>query len=232
MTREEWIRDLRKIYAPVAVLSETSEKTVLRLRHRALGKDLVVRSYPSAVPAYEFLKRRRAPGFPEVYDTVPCADGCIVLEEWIESLPLSDYLLRSLFSYAGAAKILKKAALSLSVLHENGFVHRDLKPKNILITEKGALYIADLEAGRAVREGDDTTRLGTAGFAAPEQYVGKSDPRSDLFALGVILNVMLTGRHPSERLPQSKKARRVIKKATAQNPDDRYQSALDFADAL
>ena len=79
---------------------------------------------------------------------------------------------------------------------------------------------------------DRAVRLGTAGFAAPEQYVGASDQRADIFALGVLLNVMLTGRHPSEMLPESRHARRIIEKATSMNPEQRFASAEEFKRAL
>ena len=231
MTREEYVRGLREIFTPAQVLSRGEDKTVLRLRHRRSGRDLVLRSYPGRTPVYDYLKETRVRGFPEVYDVISCSDGRIVLEEWVEGTPLSDLLERSLFTYRAASKILVRAAGALQVLHGAGFVHRDIKPKNILLTPSGEPVILDLETARPVKTGDDTHRLGTAGFAAPEQFVGKSDPRSDVYALGVTLCVMLTGRHPSEAMPRGR-AGRIVRKATATDPADRYADAGDFADAL
>lgn len=232
MTRAEWESEILKIYLPVEKLSAKEGKTVLHLRHRTLKKDLVMRGLNEKAPAYGFLKSHPIVGFPRVYDMIACEDGCVVLEEWIEGESVDQKLEIALFSYRGASKILRQAALSLALLHEKGFVHRDIKPGNLILTETGKVYLADLETGRLVKNGPDTRRLGTAGFAAPEQYLGRSDCRSDIYALGVTLGVMLTGRHPSEKMPDAGKARRIIRKATETDPTKRYQSALDFADAL
>ena len=72
-----------------------------------------------------------------------------------------------------------------------------------MISNDGTVKLIDFNASRRVTEGkrSDTVNLGTVGYAPPEQYgVAQSDPRSDIYALGVLLNVMLTGRHPSDRL--------------------------------
>ena len=65
--------------------------------------------------------------------------------------------------------------------------------------------------------------IGTTGFAAPEQFgIAQTDNRTDIFSLGILLNVMLTGEHPSRHLYQGKRLARVIQKCTQIAPDKRY----------
>ena len=74
--------------------------------------------------------------------------------------------------------------------------------------------------------------LGTTGFAAPEQYgMGQSDNRSDIYSLGVLMNVMLTGQHPSRQIAPGRFGR-IIRKCTMTNPAGRYQTVLDLMEVL
>lgn len=232
MTRLEQEQKLREVYGVVAALSRKPDKTVLRLRHKELGRDLVFRGYADPVPVYEYLKGVRAQGLPEVYDVIPCEDGQVVLEEWIDGAPLEYLLENGLFTYRAARTILLDLCEALNALHSAGFVHRDVKPANVIIRKNGHAVLVDQETGRMAKDTPDTHRLGTTGYAAPEQYVGTSSPQSDVYALGVLLNLMLTGRHPSEALPRSGTARRIIQRATAMNPSARYPDAAAFSLAL
>ncbi|MBP5289733.1 MAG: serine/threonine protein kinase [Clostridia bacterium] len=232
MTRAEYEKVLRGIYGVVSTLSRKEDKTVLRLRHRALERDLVLRSYPGEVPAYEYLKGIRAAGLPAVYDVIRCEDGSVVLEEWIEGSSLAEMMEEGRFSYKGAKSVLLDLCEALNALHRAGFVHRDIKPANVIVLKNGRAFLVDQETGRAAKSTPDTHRLGTTGYAAPEQYVGASSPQSDVYALGVVLNVMLTGHHPSETLTGNARARRIVQKATAMNPESRFPDAAAFAESL
>ena len=91
----------------------------------------------------------------------------------------------------------------------------------------------DFNAARRIsNNGKDTVIMGTVGYASPEQLgVGESDARTDIYAVGVLLNVMITGKHPSEKLAKGK-AGRIIRKCTSVNPDERYQSAEKLASVM
>ncbi|MBR3437056.1 MAG: serine/threonine protein kinase [Lachnospiraceae bacterium] len=232
MTVKEYLEMLYGQYELVETLSSKSTSSVLLLRHRSLQKNIVVRSSARRLAVAEYLRSIVFPNLPEVYDTVLLEDGEVILEEALEGRTLDKVLAERNLSFREAREILSAVSDALIVIHEAGFVHRDIKPKNILITETGTVKLIDFGASRAVRQNDDTVRLGTAGFAAPEQYVGASDHRADIFALGVLLNVMLTGKHPSEALPKNRHARRIIEKATSMNPDKRFSSAEEFKRAL
>lgn len=74
--------------------------------------------------------------------------------------------------------------------------------------------------------------MGTGGYIAPEQLgIAQSDIRTDIYAAGVLLNVMLTGKHPAEQIATGK-AGRIVRKCTGVNPNERYQSAENLAAAL
>jgi len=93
--------------------------------------------------------------------------------------------------------------------------------------------LIDFNASRNFSQGGiDTVILGTVGYAAPEQLgLLPTDARTDIYAAGVLLNVMLTGKHPSDRFA-SGWAGRIVRKCTALNPNDRYQTAKKLAQQL
>ena len=137
------------------------------------------------------------------------------------------------YRYLGARRVLKGVCRALSVLHERNLVHRDVKPENVLIGPNGRVVLIDFNASRRISAASrDTVVMGTVGYASPEQLgVAQSDARTDIYAAGVLLNVMLTGRHPSEELARGR-AGRIVRKSTQVNPDDRYPTAEKMADAL
>ena len=127
--------------------------------------------------------------------------GCFVVLEYIEGRPLSSLLQAERLAPKRAAQLLLLSADALSFAHEQGLVHRDLKPDNILMDTRDRPHIADF--GLAVHDDDRWPRrgevAGTPHYMAPEQVRGEShrlDGRTDLWALGVILYRMLTEHRP------------------------------------
>lgn len=168
-----------------------------------------------------------------MYDTIDTADGQTVLEEYIDGITVAALAEGGRIRYRQAKKILQGVCSALAVLHQNGFVHRDVKPENVLVRSDGQAVLVDLNISRKVTKvGRDTKIMGTVGYASPEQMgLAQSDARTDIYACGVLLNVMLTGKHPSEQLARGR-AGRIVRRCTAVNPDDRYQTARRLAWAL
>ena len=233
MTREQYVTELFGIYSLVSVLSDKNECRVLRVRNKASGKDMVVRSFPKPVSAYEDLCQIACENLPLIYDAIDLDDGQIVLEEFIEGVTVAQVMESGRYRYLGARRVLKGVCRALSVLHERNLVHRDVKPENVLIGPNGRVVLIDFNASRRISAASrDTVVMGTVGYASPEQLgVAQSDARTDIYAAGVLLNVMLTGRHPSEELARGR-AGRIVRKCTQVNPDDRYSTAEKMADAL
>ena len=233
MTTTEYLTEILQTYNLVAVLSEKNGGKVLRLRHKELKKDLVLRQYPQAVAAYNIIKTLRCENLPEVYDVIDCGDGQIVLEEYIDGMTVAQIMETGQYHPRGAQKVLHGVCNALTVLHSRSIVHRDVKPENVMVTATGRVVLIDLNAARQVTNASrDTVILGTVGYASPEQLgVSQSDARTDIYAAGVLLNVMLTGEHPSVRLANGRLGQ-IVEKCTAISPSHRYKSARKLSETL
>ncbi len=233
MTRQEYLDNLLKSYLPICRFSEKNGCQVLRVRHEALGKDLVVHSLPQPVMAYEMLCGIRAENLPEIYDVIQTEDGMIVLEEFIDGMSVAEIMEVGRYRYRDARKVLLAVCDGLMVLHARGFVHRDIKPENIMVDKNGRVVLIDFNASRRLSESRrDTVIMGTVGYASPEQLgISQSDARTDIYAVGILLNVMLTGMHPSEQMARGRVGR-IVRRCTQVNPNDRYQTAEKLSYAL
>jgi len=195
------------------------------------------------------------------------SDGLVYLVmEYVDGEPLSRLLAREApFALERAVDLARQIADGLGAAHELGIVHRDLKPDNILVTRnksgREVVKVVDFGIAKAMQEGagEALTRtglvIGTPEFMSPEQLLGDPiDARSDLYALGCILHLMLTAapafdaptreqmikRRLSENPPHAQELDpgipdsidRVIMKLLARTPDERYGSAAEVRDAL
>lgn len=192
----------------------------------AEGKSAVLRRYDGAFPLAERLLDVSCGQLAKVF-SVETADGDTVsFEEFVDGTLLSAILKRTVLTGRQACAILREVCAALEVVHGLGFVHRDVKPENIMLTADGRVVLLDLDAAAQVLGNPDTnTRLlGTAGYAAPEQFgFARCDVRADIFALGVLLNVMLTGDHPSVQLASGRFGR-IVRRCTSTTISQRYAS--------
>ena len=228
---------LRAEYEQVELLKESSRGSVRLIRHRATGRRLILRNYVGNAEVYQKLLGYACPNLPRTLEVARRGTGegaeNLVLEEYIEGDTL-DFLLReALFTPEETRKIARQLCRALWVLHSLGAVHRDVKPENVILRGDEAVLI-DFDAARLHKEEgeSDTQILGTTGFAAPEQYgLSQTDRRTDIYALGILINVMLTGQHPSKRQAEGRLGR-VVERCTRVNPARRYSNALRLMDAL
>ena len=113
-------------------------------------------------------------------------------------------------------------------------IHRDIKPSNIMLLPDGTVSLFDFNSAKtaSVTGNRDTVLIGPAGYAAPEQYgFSASTPQTDIYALGVLLNVMLTGSLPWERTATGR-LRGIITRCLRMEPRKRYVGAWDLYSAL
>ena len=193
MTRQEYLNELMETYQLIGVPVNKEDHVIYRLRHRTLGRDIIVRSYTCPMPIYEALVTVRTPYLPEVYDAIALDDGTVVLEEFIDGITVAELADAQRYREAEAFKVVKTVCRALSVLHGMNIVHRDIKPENIMVDAAGRVVLIDLDTARRVSaKSQDTVVMGTVGYASPEQMgLTQTDARTDIYAVGVLLNVLL-----------------------------------------
>jgi serine/threonine protein kinase len=200
------------------------------------------------------------PNIVSIFDRGETEDGTYYIAmEYLPGGTLKDLILkRGALPPQMAAQVALQIAEALQVGHKKGIIHRDVKSRNILITESGDTKVADFGIARAA---DATTIshlgeiFGTAKYMSPEQAMGEPvGPASDLYSLGVVLYEMLTGRVPFEaetpadvsakhadetlrpprevnpEVPEDMDA--LVMKLLARDPKDRYGSAAELVEEL
>ncbi len=176
-------------------------------------------------------------GIPKIYAFMENEDGVSVIEEFINGKSLQALLdQRGTFGENETLRIISALCDAVNELHclSPAVIHRDIKPSNVLITNDNIVKLIDLDASRQWENmrNRDTVLLGTRGYASPEQFgFEQSGPRSDIYALGVLMNMMLLGCMPSQQIYKGRLGR-IIKKCVALNPDDRYSGVLKLKEAL
>ena len=170
---------------------------------------------------------------PVIFDVCADDDGITVLEEYIEGDRLDMILEKGPLEKRVACRYACQLCDALTFLHSFGIIHRDIKPSNIIIKRDGTAVLIDLSIARQISENDtDTRELGTPGFAAPEQFgISQSGKETDIYALGVLLNLMLTGVHPTVNMPKGY-FKSIIKKATSTQMTKRFRSAKSMKKQL
>jgi serine/threonine-protein kinase len=197
------------------------------------------------------------PNIVAIHDCGEDAGVWYIAMELVHGRELKEYFEKNeRFATADAVRILSQILAALGYSHRLGVVHRDIKPSNIFLLPDGTVKVADF--GIAHIESSELTQvgtvLGTPAYMSPEQILGLPvDGRSDLFSVGVILYQFLTGERPftgnatitmrkvleEDPLPPSRfnvqipgAMDAVVRKALAKKPEERFQSAEEFATAL
>ena len=229
-----WLSEqLRTEFEVVRLLKERPRGSVRLIRHNAGGNQFILRHFQGNGEVYRRLLSCSCRHLPLVYEAAEQDGENIVIEEFVQGDTLDFLLEEALFSPQETKQTIKQLCQGLWVLHSMAAVHRDIKPENVILRGSDAVLI-DFDAARLHKPQAeaDTQILGTTGFAAPEQYgLGQSDTRTDIYSLGVLMNVMLTGQHPSKKLAEGRLGR-IIQRCTQINPAKRYKNVLHLMEAL
>jgi serine/threonine-protein kinase len=194
-----------------------------------------------------------------VYDVDTDGDQPYFVMRYMTGGSLSERIKAGVFTIEEATRILERVGPGLDEAHSKGIVHRDIKPSNILFDNRGIPYISDFGIAKLsqAQAGNVTGSaiIGTPAYMAPEQAQGEVvDGRADIYALGIILYEMVTGRQPYEAdtpmavalkhitdpVPHILTANpalplgmdMVIQKAMAKDRDERFSSSKEMTDAL
>lgn len=179
-------------------------------------------------------------GIYEDPQTAPATSGAvslILIEEYIPGHTLSEVLREGrLLSTDECIDIGIQLCSVLMELHcrKPAIIHRDIKPSNVMLLPDGSVRLIDFSASKTASglKKRDTVLIGTAGFAAPEQYgFSASTPQTDIYALGVLLNVMLTGALPCEKKAAGKLGS-IISRCLKMEPRSRYAGTWELYAAL
>lgn len=222
-------------FSQLAVLKESERGSVRLIQHRTTGQRFILRSFTGSAEVYRMLLNYKCPHLPTTYEVTSDGSKHLILEEYIQGDNMGVMLQGALFTSEETREIARQLCRALWVLHKLGAVHRDVKPENVILRGRDAVLI-DFDAARIHKNdpeaSSDTVILGTTGFAAPEQYgMSQSDARSDIYSLGILINVMLTGSHPSHKLADGQWGR-IVTRCTQVNPAKRYQTVLRLLDEL
>ena len=227
-----------------ALRPELANNTSIVERFRAEAVTLAKLNHPNIAMLYSLLRQ---------------GDELFMILEYVRGETLDQILQRQgAISSQIAVPMFCQLLDGISYAHELGIVHRDIKPGNLMLTEKGILKVLDFGIARLLGSAHLTKAgniLGTLDYISPEQVRGlETDARSDIYALGITFYEILTGRVPFQAdseyalmttqisqlpppprnfnasIPEAVEA--AILRALAKNPDERFQNAGEFMDAL
>ena len=221
-------------------LTETLLVCERKTEVRRLAKCYLGENMPSGMTEATLLKKLNDPGIPRVVSEYQNDAMFCVVREYIEGLPLNEYVAQMHPSPEQSVAIASQICDILAYLHRQSppVIHRDIKPQNIIIDSNEKAWLIDFGISREFNAAanKDTTCFGTVDFAPPEQYgFSQTDSRADIFSLGVLIGWLLTGEsQPRRALPklESTRYKKIVKTCTELAPDRRYASADRVKKAL
>ncbi len=212
-------------------VKETDKSKIYVFEHKETGKKIIERVSSNRNDCvFKTLMDVENDNLVNVLEVCNDENSLIILEDYVEGTNLFDLLQKGNLNRNTALKYTLDICNAIIALHKKGIVHRDIKPGNVIITKNNTAVLIDFSIARKISSNDesDTENLGTLGYAAPEQYgITQSNKTTDIYSLGVLLNIMLTGEHPAVAIPKGIISR-IIGKATSTQISKRYQSAAQM----
>jgi tRNA A-37 threonylcarbamoyl transferase component Bud32 len=228
---------------------------VYRARQKKLDREVAIKVVrPDISESQEFSQRfeREAkamarlnhPNIVSIYDFGNTDGIFYYLMELVDGPNLAELAGSESLTPQETLEIVTQVCQAMQYAHDNGVVHRDIKPTNILVNAEGTVKIADFGLAKLCSVGDPTTQLtqtqqvfGTPRYMAPEQIEStrEVDHRADIYSLGVVFYELLTGElplgrfdPPSEKISIDVRLDEVVLRALEKHPERRYQAAREF----
>lgn len=204
------------------------------------------------IEAEQLRELGRHPYIPQLLDAIELESGQYLVQQYIEGETLEQAAQKRSWDEPCIRRLLTETLTVLQFIHAHHIIHRDIKPTNILLLSSSQHpVIVDFGAAKAVldipQKPESATVIGSAGFAAPEQVLGKAVYASDIYSLGVSCLYALTGLHPFDlysvsedawrwrpyiRSPVSRGLGRILDRMIARGLSRRYPSATAVLDDL
>lgn len=232
-------------------LNERANKTWAIKEVRKNGATDFETTRQGLIAETNILKKLRHPNIVSIIDVLDYQDSFLIVMDYIEGRSLQNLLDKA--GAQPAEKVIewgKQLCDVLGYLHSRQppIIYRDMKPANVMLRPDGNVILTDFGTAREFkgRSGDDTTCLGTVGYAAPEQFGGRgeTDARTDIYCLGVTMYHLISGHSPTETNSIIEPLRHwdprfaetgieaIIKKCCQPRKEDRYQSDAELMYAL
>ncbi len=256
-------------YTVGELIGQGGMATVYKAHQESIGRTVAIKvmppqfmSDPSFLERFkrevEVIAKLQHPHILPVYDYGDYRGRPYIVMAYLEGGTLSERVKQGAMPLDEIVRIVKQVADALDFAHGEGIIHRDFKPSNVLLDKHGNAYLADFgiaKVNEATVQLTGSGIVGTPAYMAPEMAdAGEVSPVVDVYALGVTMYEMLTGKYPFEAetplrvmmahatspIPDVREARpdlpvgvtKVVQRAMAKDPMDRYQSAGDLAKAL
>ena len=238
---------LDRLVALKIIRPESADDPAFAERFNREARTLARLNHPNIVSIFDFGEVPLAGGGRQSPDVSDDSQPALFyfLMEYVDGATLRQLIQTDDLSPDEALAIVPQICDALQFAHDEGIVHRDVKPENILLDQRGRVKIADFGLAKlATRSDHDFTLtgthqvMGTPRYMAPEQMEGSRtvDHRADIYSLGVVFYEMLTGQvpaghfdPPSKRTPVDDRLDQVVMRALAHDPERRYQQASEIS---
>ena len=233
--------DFECLYDQIECIKSSSGRETFLVKCKKDNEYYIAKCYDkkihTLIPDIQILVELKHKGIPKYIANYENDNYVIVVREYIEGTSLDEYLKENKLSQNDKLNICNKLADVLVYLHnqKNPVIHRDIKPRNIIVGNNNDIHLIDFDIARTYKneKETDTVFFGTKVYAPPEQYgFEQTDQRSDIYSFGVLMHYMFYGDPKKEEVTIDKHLKTVIDKCTSFSPTDRYSSMKDVKNSI
>jgi serine/threonine protein kinase len=242
---DQYPADFLVDYEPMECLAHNEFGETLLVKDRQTDSYYVAKCYTNLaliprISESSLLENLQHTGLPVLIGEYQNDKMLCVVRGYAKGKPLDKLVRDKPLNLKQSLNILLQLCDILTYLHSQDppIIHRDIKPQNIIVDDHGRVTLIDFGISRAYNEDarEDTICFGTRKYAAPEQYgFAQTDPRADIFSVGVLIGWLLTGKTDVEQAKKAipnRRLRGILEKCTAFDPKKRYKSAAQVKNAL